>query len=187
MSLYTNTTGVSNSAVGNASLYSNTTGSNNTCIGVSSLYTNTTGSNNTGIGYNTQGSSATVSNQVTLGNSSVTTLRCNDQTISSLSDGRDKTDIIDIPYGVDFISTLQPRQFKWESRDGNGKDGQTHLGFIAQELLEASEATEGGNDVLDLVMDDNPEKLEAKFGNLVPVLVKAIQELTARLESLENS
>jgi hypothetical protein len=173
--------------MGFQSLESSTTGSNNSAVGKDSLLSNTTGSNNTGIGFSAQGSSATVSNQVTLGNSSVTTLRCNVQTISSLSDGRDKTDIVDIPYGVDFISTLQPRQFKWESRDGNGKDGQTHLGFIAQELLEASEATEGGNDVLDLVMDDNPEKLEAKYGNLVPVLVQAIKELTTRLESLENS
>ena len=30
---------------------------------------------------------------------------------------------------------------------------------------------------LDLILNDNPEKLEASYGKLVPVLVRAIQEL----------
>jgi hypothetical protein len=32
---------------------------------------------------------------------------------------------------------------------------------------------------LDLVSEDNPEKLEARYGNLLPVIVKAIQEESA--------
>lgn len=46
---------------------------------------------------------------------------------------------------------------------------------------------------LDLVSEDNPEKLEARYGNLLPVMVKAIQEQQAiiedqkkRLEALEK-
>jgi hypothetical protein len=35
-------------------------------------------------------------------------------------------------------------------------------------------------------MDDNPDKLEAKYGNLVPILVQAIKELTTRVTQLEN-
>ena len=31
----------------------------------------------------------------------------------------------------------------------------------------------------------NPEKLEAKQGNLIPVLVKAIQELSTKVTALE--
>ena len=34
-------------------------------------------------------------------------------------------------------------------------------------------------DNLDLVSEDNPEKLEARYGNLLPVIVKAIQEESA--------
>jgi hypothetical protein len=34
-------------------------------------------------------------------------------------------------------------------------------------------------------MTNNPDKLEAKAGNLVPVLVKAIQELSAKVDALE--
>ena len=34
-------------------------------------------------------------------------------------------------------------------------------------------------------MDDNPEKLEARQGHLIPVLVKAIKELSAKVTALE--
>ena len=106
------------------------------------------------------------------------------QSISSLSDARDKTDVVDSPYGLDFVDTLKPRQFKWESREGEvAFEGETKLGFIAQELLEA---TDGNNDVLDLVYENNPDRLEAKYGNLIPVLVKAIQELSTKVKELEN-
>ena len=47
-------------------------------------------------------SSATASNEITSGNSNVTELRCADTTISSLSDARDKTDIIDLPWGLNL-------------------------------------------------------------------------------------
>jgi hypothetical protein len=48
--LNSNTSGVSNTAIGCLALYSNTTGSNNTAIGYTALYLNTTGVNNTAIG-----------------------------------------------------------------------------------------------------------------------------------------
>ena len=39
---------------------------------------------------------------------------------------------------------------------------------------------------LDLVMEENPDKLEASEANLIPVLVKAIQELSAEVKRLNN-
>ena len=57
--------------------------------------------------------SGTAVGQCVLGDSNIATLRCNTQSISSLSDRRDKTDIVDLPVGLDFINTLQPRKFKW--------------------------------------------------------------------------
>ena len=53
-------------------------------------------------------------------------------------------------------------------------------GFIAQEL----QAAQKGSEYLDLVYDVNPEFLEAKQGNLLPVMVKAIQELSAKNDAL---
>ena len=144
----------------------------------------TTGQGNVLLGQNARASSPTVSFEVTLGGSSITALRCNVTSISSLSDARDKTDIVDTAYGVDFLNTLQPRQFKWATRDGSPKDGKVEQGFIAQELLEAAGADKNK---LNLVYESNPEKLEATAGNLIPILVKAIQELSARVTELENN
>jgi len=143
----------------------------------------TTGTQNTCIGFNSNPTSATSSYQFTLGGTDIQTLRCNQTSITSLSDARDKTDIVDTPYGLDFINTLKPRQFKWDTRDGNIKDGTLEQGFIAQELLESAN---GNNDSLNLVLEDNPNKLEASAGNLIPLLVKAVQELSARVVELET-
>ena len=87
-----------------------------------------------------------------------------------------------MPIGLDFINNLLPRKFKWETRDGNIKDGLYRAGFIAQELQEAQK----DSDYLDLVLDKNPERLEAKQEHLIPVLVKAIQELSEKVTALET-
>ena len=59
--------------------------------------------------------------------------------------------------------------------------GKKDIGFIAQELQTVDD------DYLSLVYDSNPEKLEATYGRLIPVLVKAIQELSAKVTALENA
>jgi hypothetical protein len=64
------------------------------------------------------------------------------------------------------------------------KDGTSEAGFIAQELKAAQENA-GAADYLGLVYEDNPEKLEASQGKLIPVLVKAIQELSSKVDSLQ--
>ena len=118
-----------------------------------------------------------------MGNSNTDNLRCNDTSIASLSDQRDKTEIVDLPIGLDFINAVRPVKFKWATRDGNIKDGRTDAGFIAQELqaVENSKSV----DYLRLVLSENSEKLEAAPNKLFPVLVKAIQELSAKNEALE--
>ena len=143
--------------------------------------TQTTGSNTICVGHNAYSSSTTVSNEITLGDGNITSLRCADTSISSLSDRRDKTDIVDLEVGLDFINSLLPRQFKWQTREGSTKDGTVRAGFIAQELQEAQK----GSEYLDLVMEENQDKLEAKQGKLIPVLVKAIQELSTKVQALE--
>ncbi len=191
-SLIKNTTGDKNTGIGANSLDNNTTGSQNTAIGENSGVTVTTGSNLTLIGYNAQPSTATATNQITLGNSSVTSLRCNVTSISSLSDMRDKKNITDLSLGLDFIAKLKPRRFNWDKRewyDDNLSDGSKTqeiptAGFIAQELDEA-QTTENA-EWLNLVLKDNPEKLEATYGNLLPVMVMAIQELSEENQKLKN-
>ena len=164
-----------------------TTGDSNVCIGDQAGHSGTNnlteGDNNVLIGRNTAASSATVSNEITFGDSNIATLRCNVQSISSLSDARDKTNVTDLPEGLDFVTKLKPVKFEWATRDGNGKDGSYEAGFIAQDFQQVQKDNDA--DYLKLVMDENPERLEASYGKLVPVLVKAIQELSAKVKALE--
>jgi len=144
-------------------------------------YQNTTGYNNTFIGNGAWGSSSTAINEITLGNSSITSLRAQVTSITSLSDRRDKTDITTISEGLDFLKQLKPVSFTWNTRD-KAKVGIKSAGFIAQDLLALQQkSTIGAN--LDLVSQENPDKLEARYSNLLPVIVKAIQEESAQKDS----
>jgi hypothetical protein len=112
------------------------------------------------------------------------------QTITSLSDARDKKNIQDLTLGLDFITKLKPRQFNWDRRewydeglsDGSKMKEEPTAGFIAQELYELQ--NEEHAEWLNLVLKDNPDKWEATYGNLLPVMVKAIQELSIKNEKL---
>ena len=157
-----------------------TTGIQNTFIGMQSNQGASTGSNNTCIGYNSATTGSTTSNEITLGNSSISALRCQVD-ITVLSDERDKTDIEDFGMGLDFVRRLRPVRFVWDMRDG-GKVGIPGAGFIAQELQQAQ--VDEGKTIPNLILDENPDKLEASPSTLIPALVLAIQELSDKVDAL---
>lgn len=173
------TTGYFNVAIGNQAGEGFQTGFQNTFVGADAGNTKTSGNNCVMLGYSAQPSTATAANEITLGNGSISSLRCAVTTITSLSDKRDKTKIEDSNYGLNVIDRLKPVTFDWNTRDG-AKVGVKDLGFIAQDLQEVDDEN------LKLVYDTNPEKLEASYGRLIPVLVKAIQELKAEIEILKS-
>ena len=183
--------GSNNACFGHASGSAINTGTQNTCIGSQAGDSLVDGTNNTVIGYNAAASANDATNEVTLGDANVTTLRCGATTIASLSDRRDKTDIIESEYGLNFIEKLKPVQFTWDRRvlnksdENNVHNGKKRIGFIAQDLQDAMPNNE--NDILDLVNDVNPERIEAKYGNLIPILVKSIQELQNKVNMLEKT
>jgi hypothetical protein len=197
------TTGSNNSCYGYLSGFDLTTSSANTMLGAEAGRYTTTGSNHTFVGYQAGGvastnftgtnciaigstaepSSATANNEITLGNSSIATLRCNVTTISSLSDQRDKTDIEDIGYGLDFINSMRPVQFTWDKRDGT-RSGVTDIGFIAQELADVEYQYSSGSRTR--LVQVYPDKFEADYVRTYPILVKAVQELSAKIEQLET-
>ena len=91
------------------------------------------------------------------------------------SDARLKHDIIDAPEASTLIDQIKVRSFKW-----NADDSTQRYGFIAQELLPiAPEAV------------SQPEDPDAMMGvdysKLVPMLVKEIQDLRARVAQLEGN
>lgn len=93
---------------------------------------------------------------------------------------------------LDFLMKIKPRQFNWDKRewyDNNKSDGSKMkdiptAGFIAQELDSAQ--TSANSEWLNLVLKDNPEKWEATSGNLLPVVVKAVQELNEKNNQLDD-
>jgi hypothetical protein len=183
--LYSSTTGGGNTSIGMNSGYAVTTGYDNTLIGYQAGNTLTTGRNNICIGYESAPSSNTVDHEITFGNSSISTLRCQVTSISALSDRRDKTDINTLDLGLNFINALNPVKFKWNSREGILKDGSYEAGFIAQDFQESQK--DFNAEYLNLVLDTNPEKLEAAPGKLIPIMVQAIKELSAEVQALKNS
>jgi len=185
-------TGDGVTAVGKECLRS-VTGGNNTAIGNEAGYNLTTGTNNIIIGHNAQAAAVSSVDSVTFGNAGISAIRCQTTTISGLSDVRDKKDIEPLAVGLDFINTLKPVTFNWNmrptmDRDGNEVQGAKidvpDTGFIAQDLVAAEDGIDFAS-YLKLTLRDNPDKLEATPGRLIPILVKAIQDLSAKVAALE--
>jgi hypothetical protein len=89
-----------------------------------------------------------------------------------------------VPYGLNFITALRPVRFDWNRRDGTFK-GRKDLGFIAQELDEV-ENQYNSHDYTRLVHKENPDKWEADPMKTYPILIKAVQELSAEVEALKK-
>jgi len=176
VSLDANTSGSDHTAVGMDALGDMTTGGCNTGLGRYAGSEITTGSNNSAIGWNAQAPAVDSTNTFTLGDGNIDNLRCNDTSISGLSDERDKENIEDIPHGLEYILALRPVKFDWNTRDGTRK-GRKDYGFIAQELDKVEE-TFGNKEYTKLVHKENPDKWETDPMKTYPILIKAIQELT---------
>ena len=108
------------------------------------------------------------------------------------SDERLKKDIVPMENRLDDLLNIQVRRYKWERND---KDSH---GFIAQELVNyAPEAVDVGNDELVTEEDAKNSKtlkegeLKNPWGvskeSLIPMMIKSIQELSAKVTTLENA
>lgn len=180
------TTGTNTTLIGTGAGAGNTiTGVGNTCLGSSAGGFVNSGNNNTCLGYLSQLSSSGASNEFVLGNSSVAVLLCAQTSITSISDARDKKEIKTLSAGLEFVNTLKPVEFIWDDRDENGRHNVPDFGFIAQDLKKSQEDAELA-DTLKLVYEANPDKLQASYGKLVPILVKAIQDLSKEIETLKS-
>jgi hypothetical protein len=103
------------------------------------------------------------------------------------SDARLKQNISTTTYGLAEISALNPVKFNWIDNFVESENGKDMLGFIAQEVQTViPEAIEsfGSNIDLNGTTIDNPLRVNEKF--IIPILVKAIQELKAEIEILKQ-
>ena len=99
-------------------------------------------------------------------------------TITAISDQRLKENIQDIDAGLTQVLALKPRKFDW--KEGKGKNKKGDRGWIAQEFEQVFP------EMIDEWRDPAPEGEEpykAVNADLIPVLVKAIQELKAELDA----
>ncbi len=92
------------------------------------------------------------------------------------SDARLKQNIVSLRYGLRDLLQLRPVTYQWKDRN----DGRTHLGLIAQEVEKIiPEAVERSAD---------PEApLGMNYSNLLPLVIKAIQEQQAALDHKDAS
>jgi hypothetical protein len=100
-------------------------------------------------------------------------------TITAISDARLKENIRDLDDGLNAVMALKPRKFDWKA--GKGKDKKDDRGWIAQEFEQVFP------DMVDTWADPAPEGEEpykAINADLIPTLVKAIQEQQALIENL---
>lgn len=116
------------------------------------------------------------------------------------SDERDKTNIVPTALGLDFIKSLNPVSYKWTVGGhrvvGAEEDGtpivepragsRTHHGLLAQEVKAAlPDGVDFGGWVL--TDKDDPDSQQAlRYDQFIAPLIKAVQELSARVEELEN-
>jgi len=191
------TTGGYNTAVGMYAGYSNVTGTYNTCIGYYARPNSTSAVQAVILGYNVTGSGG----YTTLGNSTSEIRTAHGSTAwSTVSDERYKKDITDATAGLDFVNALRPITWNYRTlgdlpenfdayEEGSTevfKNTQTNHGFIAQEVKAAIEADSSIKDGFRLWDDREDGSQEVAEAALIPVLVKAIQELTARIKTLEE-
>ena len=205
-----NTSGGDNTFVGNGAGYTNSSGGNNTFIGDEAGY-GQTGSSCTSIGATAGGTGSTsytnatcigagttplANNEVVIGSIAVTWWRPMADDVTDLghssyrfddvyatngtiqtSDKNLKKNVKKSNLGLAFLEKLNPVSYSWKK--GNRK----HYGMIAQEV----EKTLDGEDFAGLVKgeDDGKEYYGLRYGEFIAPLIKAVQELSAKVAKLE--
>jgi len=174
-------TGERNSIFGSAAGTAITSGVWNTVIGSSGSTGITTGSYNVTIGDQSPIGSifniTTQNDRGIFGHGAITNAYIK-VAWTVTSDARDKTNILPIPHGLDFVKQLNPVSYNFKkSREDDTPHGNKRYGFLAQDIL----ALEGEDNVI--IDNEQADHLKYQGEALVPVLVKAIQELKAEFDA----
>ena len=96
---------------------------------------------------------------------------------SSPSDIRDKEVLGPVPTALPIVQQIEPITYRWKERESDVAQEEVIYGFSAQQLQEVDSI---------LVDDSDQDHLRIHDRKIVPLLVKAIQELSAKVEELEK-
>lgn len=135
------------------------------------------GSNNISFGTDSMVGVLDGSNQIQMGNFNVTSARVQ-VAWTITSDKRWKENITRIPYGLDFVKELKPVAYH---RINDKENPNKEMGFVAQEVEELIQKF-GWKDQGFLTKDSNGY-LAIRYNDFIPLLVRAVQEQDAKIES----
>lgn len=198
--LAANETGDYNVAIGSSSMAHSHTGDKNSALGIASYWTfglPDDFNNSTAVGYFTH---ITGSNMIRLGHSDITSIG-GYANWTNVSDGRFKVDVKEQVPGLAFISKLRPVTYHLDMdaiasfyNDPDSlrspeseklKAAELQIGFIAQEVEAA--AKELNFDFHGVEVPQNEQShYGLRYAEFVPSLVKAVQELEARLNEKDR-
>lgn len=179
------------------------TGDYVTLIGAQTGYvTPTSGSNNTYLGYQAKPTSSSVSNEIVLGNTSISSLRCQ-VSLTTVSDARVKENIQNDVAGLNFIMNLRPVTYNYNIQKVNklisgenyvdtfnwtGKNDVQSIrfsGFLAQEVEQA--ALKAGYEFSGVDKPkDGKSLMGLRYSEFVVPLVKGMQEQQAQIEKQKS-
>ena len=116
-----------------------------------------------------------------------------------------KDNVVTTDLGLDFINDLTPIEYTWKAFGGGEEDDKTiepiagtrtHLGFSAQDIKDKLITHKGDDQNVaiyteskyadDFDEENDTNEYGLRTGELIPVLTKAIQELSAKNDELES-
>jgi len=119
------------------------------------------------------------------------------------SDERRKDNVKDTSLGLDFVNKLKPKEYKWkdydyeyiERQDGEEPKAITktktfkrkHQGLLAQDVEKTlKDIGLTNDDFAGIVYDEESDIYGLRYSQLIAPLIKAVQELSAKVEELEK-
>jgi trimeric autotransporter adhesin len=174
-----------------------------------------TGYRNILIGYSADTSASNSAHQICFGNNvtgsnssltfgdsgTISRVSFGGTSISAPSDQRMKEEIATSTAGLSFVNDLRPVTFKWkkekdipdnikgyvEGSETRFKTDTTEHGFIAQEVKTVIDNHSEIKDGFDMwSADESSDRQQIAPSALIPILVKAVQELSAKVTALES-
>ena len=98
------------------------------------------------------------------------------------SDENEKKDINNCDLGLDFVNKINPVSYKWKDAQLGSK---THYGLLAQNIEDAVKSVGKTLDDFGAIHKPQQDAMALNYNQLIAPLVKAIQELSAKVAALE--